>query len=386
MSGPADIAHLGGCDGAVGLVQPAGEAILKLVPPRRGVMLLCDEHSRGIILMTGANLRSRLRARLRDPDDPAGGRLPDLGAVTRQIFWWLTTDTFETDLAYLDLAAVLYPDTWARTVAWKPFWWVHVDLADRFPHFARMRGTAAATGRCFGPFATAKAAERFTTLLEDALELCRRPECGRHAPHGPPCTYAQMGKCLSVCDGTTALEAYAAHVAAAVDAAAGDDADVRRQLARQMESAAEQLQFERADAVKKRLARLDELRTGEFAHVRPMEDFRFIVFQRSGSRRAVKAFGVCGTSITAADRLTWPLLDEQLTDLLERIARHAQRPPPRDRLGDYRLALVSRLLLGDEDRKRLLLHVTDQTRVPDVRAAITAAADLLKIPPPAPET
>ena len=368
-------------EGGLGFCRGLDEALLSHVPPRRGVMLLLADDRRPIILMTAANMRSRLRARLKSPEDETRGKLPDLSKVTRQILWTQTTGAFETDLIYLERAAAIWPTHYAARVAWKPAWFIHVDPADRVPVFQRSRRPPAGPGRYFGPFATGRSADHFIGLLADVMDLCRKPTCVRQAPNGDPCTYAQMGKCLSVCDGTTSLANYARTVARAVELAEGNDTSIRQELTAQMESAAKELRFEAAASFKAKLAKLDELAGPAFADVAPIECFRFLLFQSGRGRKQAKVFLVDRGHVEPAGTIGYPLQTDELDALLARMADFARTGRPWTDLETYRLGLVVRCLPAGRRPRELMLRWCEELRRDQVAAAVEAAAEQLHLGP-----
>ncbi|MCE5280275.1 MAG: hypothetical protein ABFD92_04830 [Planctomycetaceae bacterium] len=360
------------------------ESLLGHVPARRGLMLLLTHDGTPIVLLPAADMRSRLRARMRGADDePAGTKLPDLSKVAAQVLWTLTAGDFETDLRFLDIAAELWPQNYPAMLAWKPAWFVHVDLGERFPLFQRSRSVLQRRGRYLGPFPTGKSADAYINLLVEIFDLCREPACGRAAPHGRPCPYAQMGKCLSVCDGTVSLEDYARHVAAAVQVAQGSTQSVREQLQSRMRSAAEQLMFEAAASFKAKLQKLDELTGPVFADVRPVEQFAFIILQRGRGRRQIKTFLARLGCIAAGPSLPYPLKQDALQTVLQAMAAHAAASQ-----GDwtdvqsYRLALIAQHLYGPEQRRALLVRWNPEMKPAELAAAIESAIETLHLNTP----
>ncbi|MFA6133535.1 MAG: hypothetical protein WC869_05915 [Phycisphaerae bacterium] len=367
-------------DGELAVAPPMDEEQLALVPARRGVFLLLAEGGEPLILTTAADIRSRLRSRLTAPD-PGQGRkkTADLRAITARILWKLTDSHFETDWRYLELARTIWPSAFARLIPWKGGWFVHVDPSARFPHFEKTNDASTAGGRCVGPFPSGRAAQRFIDSLADAFDLCRDSRCLARAPHGQPCPYLQMGKCLGACNGTISMEEYRAVIAAAADFAAGRREAFREQLTSRMKGAAGELAFEKAAALKARIGRLSEFDAQAYEQAAPLEDFRFVCIQRGPSRKAAKAFWVSGGGIVEAGTVGFPLVGQPLQELLDRmkqLACSALGPPKAER---WTVSLAASYLFSSPQRRGLLLRWRADMDVAELAGAIEKSADMLAI-------
>jgi len=357
---------------------------LARVPAKRGVLALLGDDGEAIVLLTAADMRSRLGNRLSAPDEDARTRSADLRAVTRRVAYKLTHSHFETDLVYLQLARAIWPERYASMVAWKPAWFVHVDPADRAPHFVRTREVGARPGRYIGPFPCGKDAERFVSALAEAFDLCRTPRCLRQAPNAPPCAYAQMRRCPSPCDGTISMEAYASMVADALAFVVGDREELRQSFQQQMRAAAAALEFEWAGAIKARLDRLAEFDASSFAQATPLEQFRFVIVQCGGSVRRAAAFVACGGSISPAGMLDYPLKPEQLQAVMQQAAHPQGQSGSVGRFERLCIGLVTGYVFSSPERRGLIVRWSPAMTPDDLAGEIQAAAGLLNLRAPKP--
>jgi len=357
---------------------------LARIPAKRGVLALLAADGEPILLLTAADMRSRLRNRLTAPDADARTRSADLRAVTRRVAYKLTHSHFETDLYYLQIARAIWPDRYASMVAWKPAWFVHVDVADKAPHFVRTREVGAREGRYIGPFASGRDAERFVGMLAEAFDLCRDLRCLRQAPNAQPCPYAQMRRCASPCDGTISMEAYASMVSDALAFAQGNRDELRQSFQRQMRSAAEALEFEWAQALKVRLDRLAEFDSPSFAHAKPLEQFCFMIVQGGGSVRRATAFVARGGSLVPAGMLDYPLKVEQLEAVVKQAADERGHPGPAGRFERLCMGLVARYVFSSPQRRGLIVRWAPAMTADDLAGAIEGAAGVLNLRAPRP--
>ncbi|MBS3733413.1 MAG: UvrB/UvrC motif-containing protein [Phycisphaerae bacterium] len=364
-------------DARIAVQPPLSAERLSDVPAARGVLALLDEHERPVTLITAADMRARLRSRLARRDDGHPRKAADLRTVTRAVCWTRTDGHFETDLAYLELARQLWPDDFAEMLAWKPAWFVRLDLDDVAPAFVATRGGLCGDACCVGPFPLRRAARRFVAVLEDAFDLCRDRSLLARAPHARTCPYGQMGRCLRVCDGSVTMDAYRRRLSEALDYAIGRREDIAAELRRRMQAASDALDFERAAALKARLDRLSVLNEADFHHVRPAERFQFVLIQPGGGRRRLRPFLVDGGRIAPRAVLDWPLKRTQLRELLAKMGRFVNASARPDNAGPWRVGLVAKYLFSAPQRRGLAVHWTDALDAAALTEQIVAARGVL---------
>ena len=373
-------------DGRLDVQPPLGDEQLLQIPARRGVMALLGPSGEVVLLATAADIRGRLRRRLQAPDPHERKKTADLREVTRAVLWRLAGGHFETDLRFLELAEAIDPRRYASMLAWKAAFFVHVDPAEEFPHFVRTRKAADAerAGRYFGPFPSAREAERFIGAIQDAMDLCRDIRCLRQSPHGQQCPYGQMGRCPSPCDGSIGMSEYRRTIGRAVALAEGRREEVREVWAERMRSASASLAFEAAAAAKKRLERLGEFDCQAWSHVAPLEAFRFLLVQPGGGRREARVFFADRGRIAEGKELEYPLRASQLDRAIRQMRRHLGRHgEPRG--GDlWRLALVAWYLFAGEDRRGVILRWREDISADELAEAIESSSKVLKLRTPAP--
>ena len=367
-------------DGLLEVNPPLGEDLLARLPAKRGLFLLLAEGERPVVMLSAADIRSRLRTRLQNPPpDQARKKTADLRAITTKILWKLADSSFEADLNYLELARAIWPGGFAKLLAWKGGWFVHVDPSEKFPHFSKTNGQLPSNGRCFGPFGSGKSAQRFIDAIVDAFDLCRDYRCLVKSPHGQPCAYLQMGRCLGPCDGTISLEDYRIAVARAADFAAGGRAEYRQELIERMKDASGRMEYEKASAIKARLDRLAELDGPEYRHVAPLEQFRFIVIRHGPTRRQMKVFLVDRGLIVSFGVLRYPLVAAELEAVLARMSRLVDSPDSPGRDDRWRLALVASYLYSGDRRKGLMLRWRNDFTANQLAAAVDSSAGNLSL-------
>ena len=368
-------------DAQMEVVPPLSDEQLLKVPAKRGVLLLTGEDGRPIVLLSAADIRGRIKTRLAEPPAEHLGKAPDLRAITHRILWRLSSSYFETDLHYLQLARLIWPAEYPRLLSWRPAWFVHINPVERFPHFSRTSDVGQASGQYFGPFENGRSAERFISAIVDAFRLCRDVRCLRQSPNATRCSYGQMGRCLSPCDGTISMDAYRLAIAEAANFAAGHRQAMRDDIQQSMKQAAVQLQFEKASALKAQLERLREFDREEYQYVAPLADFKFLIIQQGASSRRVRVFFAAGGSISALGETEYPQLS-QLADILAK-ATELSEAPDFSAASKWPVALVSHYLYVSPQRRGLILRYREGLSVEDVASGIEESAEALHLKKPA---
>lgn len=265
------------------------EPQLAKVPAKWVVYLMSDEQDRPLQLLCVKNLRASLRRRLGQPPPDGSGRKIDYRQVVRRIYWRRVDSAFEADAVYLEAARAVFPQQYRGMLGMRPAWFIHVNPDTTYPRYVKTIDPTGRTGRYFGPIDDKHAAQKLVHTMESLFDLCRDYSIFTQSPNAGPCPWKQMNKCVGPCDGTIDLEAYQQLVAFSASVLA-DPRDYIREQTRRMQQAAAELRFETAQKIKAYIDQLSVLGKGNFRHVRPLEEFRFITFQRGPRAKTAKLF------------------------------------------------------------------------------------------------
>ncbi len=369
-------------DGSVDVSPPLDDTQLADIPNKRGVVMLAagDEP---IVMITAANIRSRVSTRLDEPLEDRRSKSADLREITTRVYWKLCTSHFETDLRFMQVARAIWPADYGAMLPWKPAWFVHVDPQETYPHYSKSRKLPGGGVRSFGPFISGRDADQFISAIQDGFDLCRDLKCLRQSPNAHPCSYAQMRRCLSPCDGSIPMSQYAEVVARSADFAAGPRDAFFAELNDAMQAAAGELKYEQAAAIKGRIERLKELNKALFRFARPFGEFGFVVVQPGANRQTARVFAVNGDSICDAGEISYPLEVESLDKLLAGDT-DAWGDMRRDGVGDgpadvYAIGLVSSYLFRGQQRRGLIVRRSAELTGAQLGDMIEAASDDLHL-------
>ncbi len=132
--------------------------------------------------------------------------------------------------------------------------------AEEYPRLIVTRERKSDKGKYYGPYSGTGPAYG---ALDTVRKIFSLPTCKRVFPRDigrdRPCLYRDMGRCIAPCAGGVSPEEYAARVRSAERVLDGGTAEAIAELTEKMNAAAEDLEFERAAALRDSIAALNKL-------------------------------------------------------------------------------------------------------------------------------
>lgn len=137
----------------------------------------------------------------------------------------------------------------------KSFPYIRLDTSHQYPRLAFYRGSRRVPGRLFGPYPNVPAVR---ATLRDLQRLFRIRPCedSYFAHRSRPCLQYQIERCSGPCVGLISAEDYARDLDHAIRFLEGRGNEIRGELVKRMEAAAERLAFEEAARYRDQIARL----------------------------------------------------------------------------------------------------------------------------------
>jgi excinuclease ABC subunit C len=133
----------------------------------------------------------------------------------------------------------------------------------KFPLIAYRRGQKVKSGQYFGPYPNAYAVKESLSYLQRIFKL-RNCEDSYFSNRSRPCLQYQIKRCSAPCVNHISAEDYQYDIDNAILFLQGKSSDLIIELERQMESAAEQLLFERAGEIRDQLLHLRTLQEKQY--------------------------------------------------------------------------------------------------------------------------
>jgi len=287
------------------------EAQVGSFPDAPGVYLFKD--SRGRVLYVGKAdvLRDRVRAYFGPSLDVRHIRMVER---SERVEFAVTGSISEAYLLEANLIKQHKPRYNIRLKDDKSYPYVKITLGEDFPRVLRTRSLGDRTARYFGPFANAKSVDQSLDLLQKLFpyRTCKltilagdegkgRTVPPSALPGGRPCLLFHLKRCTAPCVGNTTKDEYRATIDKSVLFLEGRYETLARATRKEMESAAETLEFERAASLRDRLVAIDRTLDRQEVHAYKGDDFDVLAAATAEGDSVVQLFRVRDGTIVGRD-------------------------------------------------------------------------------------
>jgi excinuclease ABC subunit C len=267
------------------------EAALATLPPGPGVYRMLDAKGDALYVGKARSLRKRVVAYTQPARLPERLRRMVNETVSLEI---VTTHTeAEALLLEANLIKRLKPRFNIVLRDDKSYPWLMLTEDHPFPQIAKHRGAQTRKGGYWGPFASAWAVNQTVTAMQRVF-LLRSCADTVFANRARPCLLYQIRRCSAPCVGRIDEAGYAQLVAQARAFLDGRAATVQRELAAEMERAAEALEFERAAAVRDRIRGLTFVQGSDVVNPASLKDADVIAAWQIAGQTCVQVFFMRG--------------------------------------------------------------------------------------------
>ena len=269
------------------------------LPSKPAVCLveLIDPDAEPLLIRT-QDLRRRLQ-RLLGPPDPASKRL-NLRGLARGVRYRPVGSTFEQSLTYYQHAKKLFPQRYRDLLRMRPPAVLKVSLRNAYPrcyvtrHISVDSSGTPTAGSYYGPFPSRDAALAFANRSLDFFKMRRCQIKIRRDPTFPGCLYSEMKMCLAPCFAGCSKEEYDAEVQRFVKFLESSGESLRATFETERERASEDLDFERAATLHKKVEKLDEVLRGRPDLARRIQALDAVILQRGAGDQVIAAYRVQG--------------------------------------------------------------------------------------------
>ncbi len=271
--------------------QPQGHAViqsyLKTLDASPGVYRMLDGESRVLYVGKARNLRARVSNYAR----PAGhsGRIARMIANTASMMFLTTKTETEALLLEQNLIKQLKPKYNVLLRDDKSFPNILVTADHAFPQIKKHRGAKKEKGSYYGPFASAGAVNRTLNQLQRVF-LLRDCSNAMFESRTRPCLQYQIKRCSAPCVGKISPEEYAQTVNDAQRFLGGKTTDIQARLASEMNAASEEMEFERAAALRDRIKALTQVQTAQGINPKGVTEADVIGLHMQDGQACVQVF------------------------------------------------------------------------------------------------
>lgn len=262
-------------------------SLVKLLPNRPGVYRMFDAKGDVIYVGKARSLKNRVANYTR-----FGGhtnRIAAMIANTCNMEFVTTATEAEALLLEANLIKKYKPRYNVTLRDDKSFPYILIAKDHAVAQIAKHRGARNRKGSYFGPFASAGAVNRTINALEKAF-LLRSCTDSVFENRTRPCLLHQIKRCSAPCVGLIEPQTYDELVREAEEFLAGKSKVVKAQLARQMEEAAERLDYEQAARYRDRIQSLSFVTAQQGINPETVEEADVFGLHQEGGQVCIQVF------------------------------------------------------------------------------------------------
>ncbi|WP_420012568.1 excinuclease ABC subunit UvrC [Tateyamaria sp.] len=263
------------------------QAYLKTIDSSPGVYRMLDRESRVLYVGKARNLRARVSNYAR----PSGhsGRIARMISMTASMMFLTTRTETEALLLEQNLIKQLKPKFNVLLRDDKSFPNILVTGSHAYPQIKKHRGAKKEKGAYYGPFASAGAVNRSLNQLQRVF-LLRNCTDAMFDSRTRPCLLYQIKRCSGPCVGLISESDYAQSVKDAERFLTGKSTDIQARLAADMQKASEEMEFERAAALRDRIRAMTQVQTAQGINPRTVSEADIVALHLEQGQACVQVF------------------------------------------------------------------------------------------------
>jgi excinuclease ABC subunit C len=175
----------------------------------------------------------------------------------------------------------------------KSYPWLMLTEDHDFPQIAKHRGAQLRKGSYWGPFASAWSVNQTVQALQRVF-LLRTCADTVFTNRTRPCLLFQIKRCSAPCVGRVSAEDYGLLVAQAKAFLSGKSGAVQKDLAAEMQTASQGLEFERAAAIRDRIRGLSYIQGDDIINPASLTDADVIALHQEAGQTCIQVFFIRG--------------------------------------------------------------------------------------------
>ena len=261
---------------------------LKTLDSSSGVYRMLDDQNRVLYVGKARNLKNRVSNYSRYSSSHSSRITRMISETTSMMFLTTITET-EALLLEQNLIKQLKPKYNVLLRDDKSFPYIFISAEHEFPRLEKHRGAKNRSGRYYGPFASAGAVNRTLNTLQKVflLRSCsdKEVEAGDR-----PCLNYHLKRCSGPCGGKISKADYKLLVQAADNFLTGKSTNVQEKLSLQMKQASEEMEFERAAALRDRIRALTQVQSNQGINPRTVSEADVISLHLDAGQACVQVF------------------------------------------------------------------------------------------------
>ncbi|MBV9266976.1 MAG: UvrB/UvrC motif-containing protein [Acidobacteriaceae bacterium] len=201
--------------------------------------------------------------------------------VIRHVECWSTASRLESSILTYCIARSMYRDDYAARLRLRAPWFLHLTTTDTFPRLAISHSASGKGQPVYGPFASREQAQSYEESILGLFQIRRCAERLEPSPEHPGCIYGEMNYCLRPCQCAVSREEYASETARVVEFLRSNGRSTIASLSTARERASEQMDFETAAQLHKRIERVTAAAAARDEAVGSIPEFNGVALTRS---------------------------------------------------------------------------------------------------------
>ena len=252
-----------------------------------GVYRMLDSESRVLYVGKAKNLKKRVTSYARETGHTT--RILRMISQTHSMMFLTTKTETEALLLEQNLIKQLKPKFNILLRDDKSFPNILITDTHNFAQIRKHRGAKREKGSYYGPFANTGAVNRTLNQLQRVF-LLRTCSDNEFENRTRPCLLYQIKRCCGPCVGHISKTAYADLVADAKRFLGGKSTQVQIQLAKDMQTASDAMEFERAAALRDRIKAMTQVQTSQGINPRAVDEADVIALHIEGGQVCIQVF------------------------------------------------------------------------------------------------
>lgn len=283
----------------------AFEERLKNVPLLPGVYQWKDAQGNILYVGKSKSLRDRMRSYFASPHTLTG-KTRSLVSQIADFEIIITQSELEALLLEMNLIKHHKPKYNIRLMDDKSYPFIKITVNEEWPKVLTTRKTLDDGARYFGPYASAGSVYRTLDLLNRLfafrpLKDCKDDKFNRYRKLGKPCLYYDMKRCLGPCVPMVSREEYRKAIDSVCHFLEGKSESIVRDIRKQMEEAAEALNFERAAYLRDKIRDIEKVMERQQVLRTVDTDQDVIAFAREDGSAVVQVLYIRGGKLIGAE-------------------------------------------------------------------------------------
>jgi len=328
------------------IADPASfEERLKRVPQAPGIYQWKDAHGTLLYVGKSKNLRDRMRSYFGAPQG-LNGRIRRMVSQIADFEIIVTQSELEALLLEMNLIKQHRPRYNVLLKDDKSYPYIKVTINQDWPRVFSTRNVQNDGAKYYGPYANAGSVRQTLDLLNRLFAFrpafaCSDHKFQRYQRMGKPCMYHDIKRCLAPCVPALVSQAeYRQAIESVCRFLEGKSDQIVRDLRKQMEAAAEQLNFERAAYLRDRLKAIEQVLERQQVLRTVETDQDVIALAREADSTVVQVLFIRGGKLIGAEPFTLQGGEDQtdaaiLESFLTQFYDRAPDVPPNLLLAEY---------------------------------------------------